>query len=58
MPVTIDKDMCIGWGACIGVCPTQSLDFDEDGKSDCNEETCVDCGTCVATCPVEAISQK
>ncbi|MBQ6478308.1 MAG: 4Fe-4S binding protein [Erysipelotrichaceae bacterium] len=57
MPVTIDRDLCIGCGACTGVCPTGSLELDEEGKSKCNEETCIDCGACVATCPVEAISQ-
>ncbi|MBR4421477.1 MAG: 4Fe-4S binding protein [Erysipelotrichaceae bacterium] len=57
MPVKVDRDVCIGCGACTGVCPTESLSLDDEGKSVCNEETCVDCGACVATCPVEALSQ-
>ena len=57
MPVKVDRDVCIGCGACTGVCPTESLTLDDEGKSVCNEETCVDCGACVATCPVEALSQ-
>ena len=58
MPVTVDKDACIGCGACVGVCPTESLSLDENGKSGCNESTCIDCCACVGTCPVTAISQK
>ena len=56
MPVKVDKELCIGCGACVGVCPTESLTLDEEGKSVVNEETCVDCGACIATCPVAAIS--
>ena len=57
MPVKIDRDLCIGCGACVGVCPTESLSLDEEGKSQVSEETCIDCGACIATCPVEAISE-
>ncbi|MDO4197779.1 MAG: 4Fe-4S binding protein [Erysipelotrichaceae bacterium] len=57
MPVTVNKDVCVGCGACTGVCPTGSLNLGDDGLCACNEDTCVDCGACVATCPVEAISQ-
>jgi len=57
VPVKIDRELCIGCGACVGVCPTESLSLDEEGKSVVNEETCVDCGACIATCPVAAISE-
>ena len=57
MPAKVNADVCIGCGACTGVCPTGSLTLNEEGKSVCNGETCVDCGACVATCPVGAIEQ-
>ena len=58
MPVTVDKDVCIGCGACTGVCTVTALSLDENGKSQCDEATCIDCHTCIGTCPVGAISEK
>ena len=58
MPIKVDRDLCIGCGACTGVCPTASLELDAEGKAVCNEETCIDCGACVATCPVSALSDE
>ena len=43
MPVTVDKDTCIGCGACVGVCPVAALALDENGKSGCDEDTCISC---------------
>ncbi|MCR5228962.1 MAG: 4Fe-4S binding protein [Solobacterium sp.] len=56
MPAVIDKDLCIGCGACTGVCPVEALSLDDDGKSECNTDLCISCGACAGTCPVEAIT--
>lgn len=58
MPVTVDKDTCIGCGACVGVCPVSALSLDDEGKSGCDEDVCIDCHACISTCPVTAISEK
>ena len=57
MPVKVDHSVCIGCGACTGVCPTGSMNLNDDGQAVCTEDTCVDCGACVGTCPVGAITQ-
>lgn len=56
MAVKIDKETCIGCGACVDVCPVTALSM-EDGKAHCDEGTCIDCGACISTCPVEAIAE-
>ncbi len=56
MAVKIDKDTCIGCGACVDVCPVQALSM-EDGKAKCDEGTCIDCGACISVCPTQAISE-
>lgn len=55
MAVKIDKELCVGCGACVDACPVQALTI-VDGKVTVEEATCVDCGACVSVCPVEALS--
>ncbi|MEA5026360.1 Ferredoxin [bioreactor metagenome] len=57
MPAKVNKEVCIGCGACVGVCPVEAIKLDDDGKAGVDELSCIDCGACVATCPVGAISQ-
>ena len=57
MPVTIDRELCVGCGACVGTCPMGALELDDEGKSVCNEDTCISCYACVAACPAEAIKE-
>ncbi len=57
MPITIDKDVCLGCGACVGVCPTGAIELGEDGKAGVvNPDVCAECGACVGTCPVSAVT--
>lgn len=57
MPVTVDKDTCIGCGACVGTCPVGALELDAEGKSECNTDVCITCLACTGSCPVAAITE-
>ncbi len=55
MAAKIDKDTCVGCGACVDSCPVSAIKLDGD-KADIVESDCIECGACVGTCPCEAIS--
>jgi len=50
----INKDECIGCGACVEVCPFGALSMVDD-VAEVNEQ-CTACGACLDVCPVDALS--
>lgn len=52
--VEIQKELCIGCGACVNDCPGGALKL-EEGKANAVRR-CIQCGHCVAVCPVKAVS--
>lgn len=46
----IDRDLCTGCGTCIGMCPTKTLDFQNEEIID-KEKKCISCGMCMKVCP-------
>jgi formate hydrogenlyase subunit 6/NADH:ubiquinone oxidoreductase subunit I len=57
MVYQIDKNICVGCGACACNCPVSAIE-QKDDKYEINASVCVSCGACESTCPVSAISQK
>ncbi|MFA6988601.1 MAG: 4Fe-4S binding protein, partial [Candidatus Gastranaerophilaceae bacterium] len=53
MAIKIDKENCIGCGACVGTCPFGALEM-QDNKVDATV-ACTSCGACVDVCPVSAL---
>ena len=57
----IDREECIGCGACVEVCPFGALSLDEE-DADCPNrratvnELCTACRACLDVCPVDALS--
>ena len=52
---TVDKERCVGCGACVEVCPFGALSM-EDGAVAIDGDACMGCGVCVAKCPQVALS--
>ncbi len=55
MAAKIDKETCVGCGACVDSCPVSAIKLEGD-KAEIAEGECIECGACVGTCPCEAIS--
>lgn len=55
--MTVDKNVCVGCGACTGVCPVGAITL-KGGVAVIDPKKCIGCGACLATCPVGAISNN
>jgi uncharacterized Fe-S center protein len=49
----IDPRHCDACAACVGWCPTDSIEVDEAARID--EATCIGCGSCIAACQEGAV---
>ena len=56
MAVIINKEECVGCGACTSVCPFGAMVMEADKAS--ITDACTMCGACVDTCPVSAITKE
>ncbi|MEA1924926.1 MAG: 4Fe-4S dicluster domain-containing protein [Candidatus Altiarchaeota archaeon] len=54
--IEIDRERCIGCGACVNVCPVSLYELiDEKSKVTGNVDTCILCRACETSCPVGCI---
>jgi len=55
--VIINDEKCIDCGACISLCPTDALHFDEEERLEFSYEKCIGCLLCLDSCPRFAIEE-
>ncbi len=56
MAISVNKNICIGCGACAALCP-DTFKLNNDGKSEVIKQEDTDCAKNAAqSCPVQAIS--
>ncbi|MBQ3502330.1 MAG: 4Fe-4S binding protein [Clostridia bacterium] len=51
----VDKNKCLGCGACASMCPVGAISM-KGGKAEIDKKKCIKCGTCKDICPVGAIT--
>lgn len=51
----INKETCIGCGACVDACTKQALEMDGDKAKLAHPEKCESLQDCKSSCPVDAI---
>lgn len=54
MAYVINKDECVGCGACAGTCPVEAIS-EQDGVCVIDQDACLGCGACTEACPTGAI---
>ncbi|MCX8154074.1 MAG: 4Fe-4S dicluster domain-containing protein [Candidatus Bathyarchaeota archaeon] len=55
--IEVDSEKCISCGACVTLCPVESIKIDEDKSVVFDKEKCIGsiCSACVDACPTRAI---
>ena len=56
MAMIVDKETCVGCGACVAICPVGAISLED--KAHIDADSCIGCGACVNACPVGAISAE
>jgi len=56
--IKLDRELCNDCGACVSVCATDALHFENDLSVAINQSECIQCALCIDSCPRFAITLK
>ncbi len=58
----VEKDSCVGCGACQNICPVECIEMNYDSEGflypKIDDEKCISCGKCAKSCPVMSSKRK
>lgn len=54
----VDKEVCVGCGACVGACPFNAIEWHSFGQPKVVEASCMGCGLCASECPMGAMQLR
>ncbi len=54
--LALDRQVCIGCGVCLDVCPHQIFAISGGKAVMTDRDACIECGACALNCPVKAIT--
>lgn len=57
MKILVNKDECVGCGACIKYCPMDAIQI-LTKEAKINEQKCIKCKACITACMFDAIEVK
>ena len=52
---SVDRELCVGCGACAKTCAHDAISFDAQKKATIDKDKCAGCGRCVGRCPKDAV---
>jgi len=55
VPVSINRDKCMGCGLCLSRCSTGAITMDANDRATVNADLCLGVGGCMKVCPTHAI---
>ncbi len=51
----VDESKCVGCEECVGVCPEEVFEMEDEKSKVVNPDDCVECESCVEICEEDAI---
>lgn len=55
MDIVVDKELCVGCGICVEMCPEEVLELRDEIATVVNLDNCIECEACQVNCEYEAI---